>query len=194
MTPEALLVDAIKNRLKTRTPLLVAIDGRSASGKTSLALRLKETAGACVIHMDHFFPRPEQRTPERLARPGGNVDYERFLSDVIAPLKRGEPFSYRPFNCHTMTMGDAIEIKPHSVTIVEGAYACHPALWDLYDLHVFLSIDPAEQARRILRRNGEADAAIFRDKWIPMEERYFEAFQIPEKCDFFIKVEASPDY
>lgn len=35
---------------------------------------------------DDFFLRPEQRTPERLAEPGGNLDRERMKSEVIDRL------------------------------------------------------------------------------------------------------------
>ena len=49
--------------------------------------------------MDHFFLRPEQRTPERLRTPGENVDHERFLEEVLCPLRAGRVFWYRPFDC-----------------------------------------------------------------------------------------------
>ena len=70
--------------------LLIAVDGRCASGKTTLAATLEEETGCNVVHMDDFFLRPEQRTPQRLAEPGGNVDYERFRQEVILPLSRGD--------------------------------------------------------------------------------------------------------
>ena len=39
-----------------------------------------------VIHLDHFFWRPKQRTAERLQQAGGNVDYGRFLEEVLISL------------------------------------------------------------------------------------------------------------
>ena len=167
---------------RTAPHLLVAIDGRSAAGKTMLAALLEQGCGCNVIHMDHFFLRPEQRTAERLAQPGGNVDRERFLREVMAPLKRGEPFSYQPFDCKKQELAPAIRVEPRPVTVVEGAYSCHPLLFDSYDLTVFLSVDNAEQSRRILSRNGRAGAAVFVEKWIPLEERYFAAYNIRERC------------
>ena len=38
--------------------VLVAIDGRCAAGKTTLALRLQEKLGCPLFHMDDFFPAP----------------------------------------------------------------------------------------------------------------------------------------
>ena len=41
--------------------LLIAVDGRCASGKTTLAASLERETGCNVVHMDDFFLRPEQR-------------------------------------------------------------------------------------------------------------------------------------
>ena len=79
--------------------ILIAIDGRCAAGKTTLANRLHETAGWSVFHMDDFFLRPEQRTEQRLNTPGENVDHERFLEEILIPLKSGaKELSFRPFD------------------------------------------------------------------------------------------------
>lgn len=169
---------------KRKKPLIIAIDGRCASGKTTLAKQLSETLNCNVIHTDSFFPRPEQRTPERLNEPGGNLDRERLLSEVMEPLKRGEAFSYRVFDCKTQSLGEEIRVEPRPVTIIEGSYCCHPALWEYYGLRVFLNVDPTEQLRRIERRNGADKLAVFREKWIPLEEKYFAAFDIEKRCDF----------
>ena len=59
--------------------VLIAIDGPAASGKTTLAARLEKRYGADVLHMDDYFLQPHQRTPDRYAEPGGNVDRERFF-------------------------------------------------------------------------------------------------------------------
>ena len=56
-------------------------------------------------------------------------------------------------------------------------------LFRSYDLRVFLDIVPEEQLRRIRRRNGEEKAVMFQTRWIPMEERYFDAFRLRERCE-----------
>ena len=59
-------------------PFLIGIDGRCASGKSTLAEILSHRLSCPVIHMDHFFLPHAMKTPERLAKPGGNADRERF--------------------------------------------------------------------------------------------------------------------
>jgi len=74
--------------------------------------------------------------------------------------------------------------------VVEGAYSMHPDLAGYYDLSVFLRQTPEIQRSRILRRNGEAVAQRFFSSWIPMEERYFAAFDTANRCDLILEVEA----
>lgn len=164
---------------------IIAIDGRCASGKTTLAAALRERYGCEVAHMDHFFLRPEQRTPERLNTPGENVDHERFREEVLLPLVRGETVTYRPFDCARQELGEAVTLRTGGLTIVEGSYPCHRELWAHYDLRIFLTVDPEEQMRRIISRNGDR-AQSFRDKWIPLEEAYFSAFDLEKQCDITI--------
>lgn len=182
-----------------KRPLMIAIDGRCCAGKTTLAEALKERNGWSVFHMDDFFLRPEQRTKERLAQPGGNVDYERFLEEILIPIKNAETkgignagkterITYRPFDCRRQDFAEEVTVEAGDVVIVEGSYSCHPVLRDAYDLRIFLDVSREEQERRLLARNGEEGAAVFREKWIPLEEHYFEACRVREVSDIMIGV------
>ena len=183
-------VAAIDAQLKTEKRLIVAIDGRCGSGKTTLAAQLRAHYGCAVIPMDQFFLRPEQRTPQRLAAPGENVDHERFLEEVLQPLSRGAEFSYRPFECSRMALGGPIAVTSGRLTVVEGSYSCHPKLRGYYGLRIFLTVDPAEQLRRITARSP-AKAEMFRQKWIPLEEAYFAAYDLENTCDLLLSTQKS---
>ena len=172
--------------------LLVAIDGRCAAGKTTLCAALEKSlsdVGVTVLHMDDFFLQPACRTPERLATPGGNVDHERFLADVLLPLSRGEDFTYQPFSCKTQTLCEAVPVHPAPIVLVEGAYASHPNLRRFYDLRFFLTVSSSLQFSRIIARNGEVAAETFRTRWIPMEEAYIAACH-PEEGSVYLASEA----
>lgn len=166
--------------------LVIAVDGRCAAGKTTLAGMIQKETGCNVIHMDHFFLQPGQRTKERLDEPGGNVDYERVRKEVLIPLSQGKAFSYKPFDCKSMKLSAPVRIMPAAVTLIEGSYSCHPVLWDFYDWRIFLDINPEEQLRRIKCRNGNEAASVFSNKWIPMEEKYFMEYNIQKRCDLVL--------
>lgn len=180
------VVGRICRLLREKERVVVAIDGRCGAGKSTLAARLQRRLHCSVFHMDDFFLRPQQRTEERLAEPGGNVDRERFLEEVLRPVCAGEPLTFRPYVCARQALGQLIAAQPSRLTIIEGAYACHPALWDYYDLRVFLTVEVGEQMRRIEARNGPEKAQQFRERWIPLEEAYFSVFRIAERCDLRI--------
>lgn len=172
-------------RLAERGKTILALDGRAASGKTTAAGLLAGLFDGGIVHLDDFFLPFDMRTPERLSEPGGNLDRERFLSEVIPNVGRG--FSYRAFDCQTGGFRKEPRLVQDSgLLICEGAYALHPAFGKYYDLAVFSTITPEEQKSRILSRNGEKMWQNFRDRWIPMEEKYFDAFGIVGKCDLII--------
>lgn len=165
---------------------LIAIDGRCASGKTTLAACIQELSGCNVIHMDHFFLRPEQRTRERMEEAGGNVDRERFLQKALLLLRQGEDVTYRRYDCHEQRFAEEITLRHCPLTVIEGTYSCHPSLAGYYDCRVFMSVDREEQMRRILVRNGITGAEAFRERWIPLEERYFSVCRVEECCEIRI--------
>ncbi len=178
----AAILAEINKQKQTKAPMLVAIDGRCAAGKSTIAGIIQRAAGCTVIHMDDFFLRPEQRTKERLLMPGGNIDWERFIQEVLLPLSSGQAAFYRPYDCHSQKFAETVKADLTPFILIEGSYSCHPWLWDFYAFHVFLNISHEEQLRRIKARSGTA-FDMFRDKWIPLEERYFEAFDIAKRCE-----------
>lgn len=164
--------------------IVLAIDGPSASGKTTFAAMLAEKYDAPIVHMDDFFLRPEQRTEQRYMQPGGNIDRERFLSEVCPHLGDGKEFSYDRFDCHRMCLTERIVIPQNSLLLVEGTYSLYPEFLPYYTIKIMLTISEDLQRERIIKRNGEEGYRIFAEKWIPLENRYFSEFHTPINADF----------
>ena len=175
-------IDALLNE---KDFVIVAIDGKCTSGKTTLAAKLAEIYDCNVFHMDDFFLRPEQRTPKRFAEAGGNVDYERFTEEVLIPLQAGQSFSYRPFDCSTFTLAESVCVTPKKLNIIEGTYSHHPYFGDPYALKILLAVDEETQRQRILERPTFLHKRFF-EEWIPMENQYFDGFAIPGKADVIL--------
>ena len=176
------LLAAIDCARETDPRLRVAIDGPCASGKSTLGKALADIYRCPLIHMDDFFLRPEQRTPQRLEQPGGNVDYERFAAQVLAPLVAGEEFSYRPWSCHRQAFDAPICVPAAPLAVVEGCYSLHETLRDAYPLRIWAYADWNSRTARLLAREGAAGLARFEQLWIPLEERYFDAMQVASCC------------
>lgn len=184
------ILDKINSLLSAKSCVLLAIEGGSCSGKTTLASLLQQHYDCNVFHMDDFFLRPEQRTPQRYAQPGGNVDHERFYEQVLRPLSLGEAVEYARFDCSSFSLMPPILIPSKPLNIIEGAYSMHPSLAACYDFSVFLRITPEIQRERILQRNGTAAQRFF-DLWIPLENAYFSATNAARRCNMVVDISQS---
>lgn len=183
------LLCAIDKAMACRDKVLVAVEGGSASGKTTLAKLLADVYDCNIFHMDDFFLQMHQRTPERFAEPGGNVDRERFMEEVLEPLQKGGAFAYRVFDCSQMALGESINVQPKKLNIIEGAYSMHPEMSHAYDLSAFLYVHPQTQADRILHRNGSKMQQRFLNEWIPLEHKYFAHSDVMNRCTMILKME-----
>ncbi len=187
----SLVMAQIDRRLSEEGRAAVALDGPCGSGKTTLAGELGQRYHTQPISMDDFFLPPALRTPERLAQPGGNVHYERFLSEVLKPLETGKPFSYGRFDCQSGRV-EPCACEPGPVMVIEGSYSHHPAFEESYGrlrvMRVFLDMSPDEQLRRLAARDP-AKLEAFQTRWIPLEKTYFEAYDRRNQADMVLSGE-----
>lgn len=190
MTDLSPILTSVEGLLNKKLRVVLALDGMAAAGKTTAANVLAARWNAPVVHMDDFFLPPDLRTPKRLAEPGGNIHHERFREEVIPGLQTGDAFYYGVFDCSVMDFGGTRAIPAAPVVIVEGAYALHPVLEKYWDISVFFSIDPETQEARIRRRNGDEAWNTFQTRWIPMENAYHAAFDLPARADIRINTDS----
>ncbi len=170
-----ILSDAEK-LLKGKTRAVIAIDGKSGTGKSHLARLIEACCRASTVHMDDFFLPQEKKTEERLREAGGNVDYERFISDVLIPLSSGMPFSYKPFDCSTMELSPVLVEVDKPLIIIEGVYSLRPEFREYYDLAYVLDAPYESRLDRIRARSGEKKLERFINEWMPLEDIYFNSF------------------
>lgn len=188
MKAAAQLLTAAAALLAAKRPAFLAIDGRCGSGKTTLAAALAaEMAGVpCqIIHMDDFYLPPSDRVENWLEIPAANMDLARLESELLRPLRAGQPGVYRPYSCRTASYGPAATLRPEGLVVIEGSYALHERLRPLYDLRVFVSCTPTVQRTRLQQREGDRWPA-FAERWIPLEEGYFAAQDPAASCDLLL--------
>lgn len=177
------IFQSIAKLCESGKPIIIAVDGRCASGKSMLADRLSEVFSCNVFHMDDFYLPFQLRTKERLSQPGGNIDYERFLKEVLKPLSEGRVVCYQAFDCATGTLKPPIYKSAGSLSIVEGSYSLHPALINRYDFRIFMTCTSEVQKHRLSNREEKEMLEQFLIKWIPREEYYFSCYAVKDHCD-----------
>jgi len=148
----------------------LAIDGRCAAGKTTLAGQIADRYGCAIVHLDDFF------LPKGMEKKGyGNLERDRLISEVLLPLSQGKEVNYRIFSCHAQKYVKTVTIPAECSVVIEGSYALLPEFRFAYTHSIFMTVSEEEQANRIRRRNGEEGYAVFAARWIPDEECYIAA-------------------
>ena len=177
-------IDVLK-KIEDEQIKLIRIDGMAGSGKSTLANLISEYFDYQIIHIDDFFLQKHQRTQERLNEIGGNLDYERFIEEVIVPINNHQDFIYQVFDCSCMELNDKKSIFIDKGMIIEGSYSLHPK-FNLDSFNIFLEIKEELQRKRIYKRNGEFLYHKFIHEWIPKEKIYFKTFNIKDKANIII--------
>ena len=185
------IINSITALLSTAAgrPILIALDGRCGSGKTTLAAQLAERfPGSRTIHTDDYYLPPAQRVPGWEALPCANMDLKRLRAEVLNPARAGQAFSTRAYSCRQGAYLPPVSFPPAPLVLIEGSYSHHPTLASYYDLRLFVTCSKEEQARRLRAREEERYPA-FAARWIPLEEGYFARYQIEENADLILDTE-----
>lgn len=180
----------IAQSLHEDDPFVILIDGRAGSGKTTLATALADQLEDCLlVHLDDYFLRPHQRTAERLSIPGGNVDAERLIDQLVCPLLHGEEGIIEPWSCSEQRFLEKRTVSVPRILILEGSYAMNDWTNPFGDLRIFVTCSPAIQQQAILNRSSAKVLEQFNQKWIPLEENYFEKDHIPDRADLILDLD-----
>jgi para-aminobenzoate synthetase len=180
------LLAEIRRRLAGRSrPLLVAIDGPSGSGKSSLAQLISAELGAALIPSDDFFAANltdadwEARTPA--ARAADAIDWRRLRAEALEPLLAGRPAQWHPFDFEAGLRPDgtypmcaaSTQREPAAVIVLDGAYSTRPELADLIDLAVLVDAPVAVRRQRLAAREELQFLAAWHARWDAAEAYYF---------------------
>ena len=175
-------------------PVVLALDGRCGSGKTTMAATLAEQfPDSIVLHTDDFYLPPADRVPGWEQTPCANMDFARLRDEVLAPARAGKPVLYRAYSCREGTYLPVQQLAAQPLVILEGSYSHHPLLAGYETLQVFVTCSREEQTRRLQAREGER-YANFAARWIPLEEGYFAQYRIEETADLAVDTTAANAY
>lgn len=93
--PEAYVaLQRIRSLSKTRSPIVVAVDGRSGTGKSTLSAWIAERVGATLVDQDDFYAGGaitdwRRNSPQEKA--DRVIDWRRVREEVLLPLRLGMP-------------------------------------------------------------------------------------------------------
>lgn len=167
------LAESGAHRLK-----VVAIDGHSSSGKTTLSGRLGLLMpGAAVLHTDD------------IAWHHSLFDWRDLLVDgFLTPLRSGADVSYRPPPWDERGRPGAVEIAGATrFLLLEGVGSSRRDLVDLLDAAVWVETDEPERLRRDDGRieAGEITREVY-DGWMAVENPFLAADRPWRRADVLV--------
>lgn len=173
------IVEKIKKIKSPNETMLIAIDGRGGSGKSTFTDELKKRLeNVTIVRLDDFdYP----------------ADRKRLLEQVIKPLKSGERAKYQRYDWGTKQLEEWNEIPPGEIVIIEGVSALHELLNEYYDLRIWIECPAEVGFKRGLKRDREVYNVDTTDQWInewmPEEEKYISIHNPQQKADMIISGE-----
>lgn len=180
--PFSELVAELRTRCGGEARIVIAVDGRSAGGKSTLTTRLAAALGAQVVHTDDVAWWHDFFAWDDL-----------LIGGVLEPYLAGEAVAFRPPAWQERGREGAIAIPPDCcVILVEGVGASRRSLVPYLSAAVWVQSDwPLAEARGIARdmrteRPDAAEAKLFWDDWQADERSFLAADRPWERADVVV--------
>ncbi len=178
-------------------PLIIAIDGFGAAGKTTLAEALSAELENCpVTCLDDFCYPPSGRQGEWWGDnvEGYGVDVQRCRDQVLLPASRAQAFRYQRLDWNDFSLQWTSPIEPTAqFLIVEGTHSLRKELRDFYKVKVWLDSPSDSQLERIATRDGEHMLQHWINEFLPAAQRY-QRDHDPRSCaDIILQLGDGPE-
>lgn len=162
-------VAAVRDLALRATPacgqtVVVAIDGRSGSGKTVLAAAVARALGAPTLRTDDLSPGWDGLAAAVL----------NLATWVLDPVARGERAAYPIWDWVANRWGEERVLDPLPFVVVEGCGAGVPPAGEYAAVRVWLEAPESVRKRRALARDGEAYRPYW-DRWARQEDALYAA-------------------
>lgn len=189
---EQTIISEIHKRATPNKPFLVALDGRSGVGKSTIAERLGKELNATIVDADKFYSGGDDAYWDKRAaeqKVAEVIDWRRLKSEVLEPLLAGKTAEYHPFDFKNWSglSEELITLQPSDIIILDGAYSSRPELSDIIDLSVLIEVpDDLNRRQRLIKREGESYMSNWHSHWDSAEDYYFT--KIRPSSSFDLKV------
>jgi uridine kinase len=177
MNPEARQIAPTLRRSAPRAGAtrVVAVDGRSGAGKTSLAASLAAQLNASVVSLEGLYGGWD----------GLEHGIDLLVTDVLRPLAAGQAARVPRYDWVASEWTEPALLEPPEVLIVEGVGAGARRAAAFESLLVWLEVAAPVRKKRALDRDG-ATFAPYWDRWAAQEDLMIARERTPDRADIVI--------
>jgi uridine kinase len=153
-------------------PILVAVAGAGAAGKSTLARAIQQLAPneVTVIEFDDFYRPSFSQLPD--GELGARFEWRRLREQVLEPLHAGRAGHYQRYDWDNDEMGAWVDVPAHGIAIVDGIYSSRAELSHFYDFVIWVDTPAELRLRRGIKRDGDAARERWLTEWMPDEEAF----------------------
>jgi uridine kinase len=182
-------VGMVRERIMLRgSPLLVAIDGGTGAGKSTLALLLAAKVDGVIVQGDDFYQTGIDWSKKSAAEKASLcIDWKRARKEALEPLLAGKTASWHPFNFATgVGLADyQVTRKSAPVIIIDGIYSANPELKDILGLTILINTPQGERVARHNLRERHIDLH-WHSVWNEAEIYYLTKVRPPSAFDLVL--------
>jgi uridine kinase len=153
-------------------PILVAVAGAGAAGKSTLARAIQQLAPneVTVVELDDFYRPSFSHPPD--GELGARFEWRRLREQVLEPLHAGHAAHYQRYDWDNDEMGAWVDVPAHGIAIVEGIYPSRAELSHFYDFVIWVDAPAGLRLQRGIERDGEEARERWLTEWMPDEEAF----------------------
>jgi hypothetical protein len=162
------------DRIVSGRPVILAVDGRSNAGKTTLAARIAGAVpGSAVVHTDD------------IAWEHSRFGWSDLLADgILAPVRQGRGVSFRPPRWAEHGREGSIDVPADCpLVVIEGDGAGRREVGHLIDALIWVQSDEREVVRRAWARADAIDGANMPADGSPPDDAGWMTEEIPFNTD-----------
>ncbi len=164
MTPHRL--DSIVGLIESRQPAcgtttVVAVDGPSGAGKTSITARLAEATDGRMLHLDDLYPGWH-----------GLAETPAMVASILTAVAVGEVGHAHRWSWVRDRPGPVLHVPPVPLLLIDGVGSGAAIIRPFLSLLLWVEAPTAVRRERALARDGDTYAPFW-DVWAEQERHHF---------------------